>query len=838
MQKTSLILLLLFLTGSLITQNADAQTVAYRDVIINEFLADPTPVVGLPEREFVEIFNRSNKTIDMTNWTIKDASTSRGTFPSVSLLPGEYAIVCRSADAALFAPFGKVIAASTLPALNNDQDSIIIRTADGFTVDAIYYTDAWYRNTVKKDGGYTIELINPNLDCSTENNWIASNDVSGGTPGRANSVLDLTPDNTAPVLTGFVIQTSSAIVLNFSEGIDTVTGKNPNLYVFEPALTVSEVIFSPDAKSATLLLATPLVNGVIYSLEIIGISDCEGNSIAPVTINLGQGKMPEFGDLLITEIMADPTPVVQLPEEEYFEIYNASGEAVDLNGLIVSTGTRTSTFSSGLLLPGEYAVVVSSTAVPAFAFAPKVIALSSFPTLTNSGSDVSLVNSDNVQIFHVAYSDTWYNSSLKREGGWSLEMIDVGNPCAGKENWTASVNSKGGTPGELNSVNSTLADDKAPTAVAVDIIDSVTIRLVFNEKVNPTSVFINNLNITPSIGITSVTLNQPAATSVNIVMSNPILSGVTYTLTAKDFSDCLGNLMTSKDLIFGLPQLPEAGDIIINELMFDPLTNGQDFVELWNVGDKILTLADMAIAREDRLTDEVITYTSMLNVPRLILPGQYMVISANGETVRSQYQTPGEGVFADIPGFPGYVTEGGKVALYRKDQTILDRFPYDDDLHFRLLDVTKGVSLERISPDKSTDDRNNWNSAALQVGGATPGYQNSNFLIPQIKGDLTVSPEVFSPDQDGIDDLLSIAYSLEKPGYLGTVNVYTIEGIPVRKLLQNETLAQQGFFTWNGLDDDDRRARVGIYVVVLEVFDLDGNKDVLRAKCVLASRLR
>lgn len=838
MQKSSVILLLLLLAGGLLTQKADAQTVVYRDIVINEFMADPTPVVGLPEREFVEIFNRSNKTIDLTNWTIKDGSTSRGTFPSVSILPGEYAIICRSADVALFSPFGKVISASTLPALNNDQDSIIIRTADGFTVDAIFYTDAWYKNTVKKDGGYTIELINPNLDCPTENNWTASNSASGGTPGTANSVLDLTPDNTAPVVTDFAIQSSTAIVLNFSEGIDTITGKNPNLYVFEPSLTVSQVIFSSDAKSATLLLAAPLEDGVIYTLEIIGISDCEGNSIIPAPINLGRGKMPEFGDLLITEIMADPSPVVLLPEEEYLEIYNASGNVIDLNGLIVSTGSRTSIFSSGLLLPGEYAVVVSSTAAPAFSFAPKVIALSSFPALTNSGSDLILINSDNVQIFHVSYSDTWYNSSLKREGGWSLEMIDVGNPCAGKENWTASANNKGGTPGELNSVNGTLVDEKAPVAVAVDIIDSVTIRLVFNEKLDPGSVSVDNISISPSIGILSVVLNNPAATSVNIVLSNPVLSGVTYTLTAENFSDCKGNQMISKELIFGLPQWPEAGDIIINELMYDPLTNGQDFVELWNVSDKIFSLADMAIAREDRTTDEVITYTSMLNVPRLILPGQYMVISANGETVRSQYQTPGEGVFADIAGFPGYVTEGGKVALYRKDRTILDRFPYDGDLHFRLLDETKGVSLERISPDKPTEDRNNWNSAALQIGGATPGYQNSNFLIPQIKGNLTVSPEVFSPDQDGFDDLLSIAYSLEKPGYLGTVNIYTVEGIPVRKLLRNETLSQQGFFTWDGLDDDDRRARVGIYVVVLEVFDLEGNKDVLRAKCVLASRLR
>jgi hypothetical protein len=814
------------------------QPVNFRDIIITEFMADPTPVVGLPEREFVEIYNRSGRSINLANWTVKDASTSRGTFPSVSIDPGEYAIICRAADASLFAPFGKVIAASTLPALNNDQDSIIIRTADGFTVDAIFYTDAWYRDPVKKDGGYTIELINPNLDCSGPSNWLASRATTGGTPAGPNSVLDLTPDTIPPSLTALSVLDAQTLILTFSEGMDTITGTNPNLFVFNPPRTVATVTFNSTGTIATLLLDTPLQNGVIYELNILGLIDCEGNPIVPTVRNVAIGRAPTFGELLITEIMSDPTPVVQLPEEEYFEIYNPTNDVIDLKGVSVGTGSRTATFPEGLMFPGEYAVVVPSAAEPKFSFASKVFPLSGFPTLTNTDSDLSLIAPGNIPVFHVAYSETWYTSSVKKDGGWSLEMVDISNPCGGRENWVASVDRRGGTPAELNSVAASLPDNSKPEAVAIDVIDSVTLRLVFSEKIDPSSINLSSLNINPVLPINSTSFDLPAVISLTIQLGTALQPQVIYNISVRGFSDCAGNVMENRQLSFGLPVIPEPGDIIINELLFDPPTNGEDFVELWNVSNKILTLADMAIVREDAKTGELVTFANMQNLRRLILPGQYIALSARGETVRSQFNTPGPGVFADVSGFPNYVNDGGIVALYRKDLEVLDRFPYDNKLHFRLLDNKKGVSLERVSPGKPTADRNNWTSAALQIGGATPGYQNSSFLIPQIKGGLTLSPEVFSPDQDGIDDLLSIAYSLEKPGYVGNTSIYTIEGIPVRKLLKNETLAQEGFFVWDGLDDDGRKARVGIYVVVLEVFDLDGNKDVLRGKCVVASRLR
>lgn len=837
MQKSNTIAIFSLLICLLFAGNSQAQTVQFRDVIINEFLVRTTPSQGLPERQFVELYNRSNQAINLGGWTIKDATTSVGTFPSIVLEPGEYGIVCRASQAADFAGLGKIIAASTLATLNQAGDSIIIRTADGFVVDVLYYTEAWYQDPSKATGGFTLELINPELNCSGAFNWRASDSPTGGTPGSANSVIDLTPDDTPPALTGLSLIDPSTIQLTFSEGMDPVIGSNVNLYIFQPSITVASASFNANATIATINLATPLQNGIIYELSLLGLTDCEGNNIVPVTRSIAIGKTPVFGDLLITEIMADPSPVVQLPDEEYLEIYNASLDVIDLRNVRVRSSTRSAQIPEGLLFPGEYAVIVPVNSAPLFAFASKVIPLPSFPTLTNSGADVSLEAPDGSLLFHITYSETWYTSTFKRDGGWSLEMIDINNPCGGRENWEASVDGKGGTPAAANSVAGQKPDTLAPEAVAVEIVNNGQLRVLFSEKIDPASLALASFSLQPSIGIAGVGLDLPQGISVSISLSGNLQEATLYQLTISGVEDCVGNNLGTQTIPFGLPQQPEPGDIIINELLFDPPTGGEDFVELWNISDKILSLADMSIVREDN-NNEIVTLASMANVPRLLLPGDYVALSGNGEVVRGQYQTPGLGAFADIPGFPNYVNEGGVVALYRRDFTVLDRFPYDDKLHFRLLDVKKGVSLERINPDKPTTDRNNWNSAAFSVGGATPGFKNSNFLIPNIKGSLNLSPEVFSPDQDGVDDNLSIAYSLEKPGYLGTVNIYTVEGIPVRKLVRSETLGQEGFFVWDGLDDDDKRARTGIYVVVLEVFDLEGNTDIFRAKCVVASRLR
>lgn len=101
---------------------------------------------------------------------------------------------------------------------------------------------------------------------------------------------------------------------------------------------------------------------------------------------------------------------------------------------------------------------------------------------------------------------------------------------------------------------------------------------------------------------------------------------------------------------------------------------------------------------------------------------------------------------------------------------------------------------------------------------------------------LTVEPEVFSPDGDGYDDVTSIRYLFENTGNTLNIYIYNANGQMLRHLVKSSLIGQEGAVSWNGLDEQGRRVPVGIYVVHAEVFHLDGKTNVIRKAVVVASR--
>lgn len=838
MQKTikNIILFLFFFVSITFTSSIFAQTAAYRDVIINEIMAAPMPNYELPNVEYVEIHNRSHQAFDLTGWTLKDASNTIGVIQNGTLNAGEFAIICKESEVSQFEQYGKVFGTPKWPILNNDKDSLILRNENQELIDALFYQDSWYQDNQKKKGGYALELINPSLTCSNANNWIATQSDLGGTPGTYNSVLNDVADTIPPLITALSIIDPELIKISFSESVDIITAENPHLYVLTPEIALTSVELESDDKDVIIHLSSPIVKGTTYQLMIFGISDCEGNSMKDTTLSLFLGEQANFNDIMITEIMADPTPAVQLPEEEYIEIYNRSAKIIELKDMTFTAGTRTATFSEGQLLPGEYALVVPIEATDLYTMATKVIGLSKFPAIVNSGAELTLKNKEGGMIFSITFSDTWYENSTKKEGGWSLEMVDLSQPCMSATNWKASIDPKGGTPAAPNSVQDVIENPISLQPVALEYHSDQNLQVVFSSKFHLDQLHQYQINVTPSLRIAQVNLVNSSNNKIEIIFEDTISNGVEYQMEISNFFDCDGEAMEPHTMKFGMPELVEPEDIVINELLYDPITGGEDFVELFNISNKIISLADMVMVREDAFDGSKINQVSLEEYKRLIFPNDYLVLSAKGESIRNQYTTPGVEAFIDVSKFPNYVNDGGVVALYRSDHTLIDRFQYDPKMHFQLLKVTKGVSLERVHPQISAEEKTNWNSAAITIGGATPGYENSQYLQPVPNGILSVNPEVFSPDGDGLDDLLGINYQLNKTDYVGSASVYTIDGIPVRKIFNNQTLAQEGFFTWDGLDDNGKKARVGIYIVALEIFSLDGQKDLLTKKCVVASK--
>ena len=191
-----------------------------------------------------------------------------------------------------------------------------------------------------------------------------------------------------------------------------------------------------------------------------------------------------FG-VVIDEIMADPSPQVSLPNLEYVEIKNVSGQDINLQGWKLATSSATSGPFANYTLPADSFLILTSTSgVVSFTNYGRVLGVPSFPALTNDGTTLSLISKDGKLIHFISYTLAWYQNPLKEDGGWSLEMIDTHNPCSGQNNWKSSIDNSGGTPGRKNSIDAINKDVKAPEIKNVYAKDNTTIIFQFDEAVD------------------------------------------------------------------------------------------------------------------------------------------------------------------------------------------------------------------------------------------------------------------------------------------------------------------------------------------------------------------
>ena len=162
--------------------------------------------------------------------------------------------------------------------------------------------------------------------------------------------------------------------------------------------------------------------------------------------------LPETGDVIISEIMADPEPVVSLPGREYLEITNRTDSPYNLKNWKLTSGDQDYIFPEVIIKPYGIIIICSAQDTSKFSRYGKVIGLKQFPILTDNGKILLLYDNSGKLIHGVEYSSEWYRDELKSKGGWSLEMIDTGYPFYFKGNWTSSESGNGGTPGAVNSV--------------------------------------------------------------------------------------------------------------------------------------------------------------------------------------------------------------------------------------------------------------------------------------------------------------------------------------------------------------------------------------------------
>jgi hypothetical protein len=575
------------------------------------------------------------------------------------------------------------------------------------------------------------------------------------------------------------------------------------------------------------------INKSINKLKIIKLCDESGNCSQDVEIEFTP-VWPEAGDIIISEIMADPLPVVSLPGKEYIEITNRTGYSFNLKNWKLSNENQSIQFPEAFVPPSGIIIICDSQDTLLFNKYGRVIGMKQFPALTDGGRLLYISDSTGALIHGVEYSSGWYNDDLKSQGGWSLEMIDTQFPFYAQGNWIVSECRNGGTPGLVNSVSGSNPDLSFMGIQNVFPDDNIDIRIKFSEPVFNLPVKIKSIKIGEK-GINSIFPIDPLLREFLIKPEDALHPDEIYRLTiAEGISDFAGNRIQKCDFNFGLSEPAEQGDILFNEILFNPLPGDPDYLELYNCSDKIIDASRLQLVSVNDASGARSETVPASDEGKCLLPGEYYAITTDIKRISDRYFSADPDHLFTIRSLPSMPDDKGHLILYNRELNLIDELLYNDNMHYSLLSDHEGVALEKTNPDNKSEDIANWHSATEFAGWGTPGAPNSVYAgIPSTSDKVILSSSKITPDDDGNEDFLTISLNLNGNGNVVTIRVFDEAGNYVRKIAANLYAGSETSLIWDGTADDGSPVNTGIYILLISVYDDSGKTSQWKKVCTV-----
>lgn len=642
-------------------------------------------------------------------------------------------------------------------------------------------------------------------------------------------------DISAPAIAKIEALDARNLEVTLTKAIRQAEAENQSNYLLNENLRPTSAQWLANAPNQVRLTFNQDFNTGINKLEIATLVDQSGNEAQSLAGAFSYSPRAAPGEVRITEIYADVNPLQDLPAAEFFELYNRSNKTFNLQGWQYSDATASvATFPAYLLEPGAYVIVCAAADTSLYKPFGPVVGLPTFPSLNDSGDEVEVFDNTGQRIDFVRYSNSWYREAAKREGGWSLELMNVNSLCTGASQWKGSENPRGGTPGQPNSIQ--IQDVEAPEVRQVYATGPDRIIVQFSETVDSVQAAnAVNYSVTPGVTVQRARRTGNTNTEVELLLASTLQPNTRYAVTVSGVRDCSGNVISgSQAVALVLADSPVAGDIVINEILFNPNSGGVDFVEIVNRSAKYLNLQNWQLANKE--AGEVANQRTISTQNLLIAPGQYLAITTNTTVLQAHYPAAVPERLWSMASLPSYPDAAGTVVLLMPNGAVADEVSYRSAQHFKLLRDAEGVSLERISLAGPSVEAN-FHSAATNVK-ATPGYRNSQAREAGIGGasKLELTPKVITPDGDGVDDVLLLQFKLPQAGFVASVQIFDASGRLVRKLAGNTLLGAEELLQWDGLKDNGSKAAIGYYIVLVNLFDLQGKQETIKETMVVGGR--
>jgi len=534
----------------------------------------------------------------------------------------------------------------------------------------------------------------------------------------------------------------------------------------------------------------------------------------------------EFGSIIFNEIMVNPKGISGLPESEYIELYNRTDNVISLKKCILNYGGKKYLLPDITVDAKSYIVLTNQKYKDLWtANGILVTGVSSFPALLNTGKLLWLEDEYGNLISWVDYTDSWYKDNKKKDGGYSLECIDPDNLSNDALNWCATNDSKGGTPGKANSLKKSLPDKAKIDVLSSFIQSSDTLVINFSKPMSVISLgrLDNYTSLNSAISFNKAIPDYPCGRSVKLILNSSLKAGEKVEIKLHDLIDVSGNtLMAPIALEVSIPEQVEAGDVLFNELLFNPRSGGVPYIELTNVSEKVLPFNQLFLSyqKEDGTRSEPI---SLNCTSESFIPHTEIFFTNKIDKVSSQYKCDAsKGV--QIEYLPDLLNKEGKLFLISAKGDLLDEMTYSESMHTTLLTDKSGVALEKKSQELLSSEPSNWMSASFSSGYGTPGAPNKCTINENDKtnAEFWLEKNLFSPESSE-SNKLQIRYLLSEEGAIAKISIFEASGREVCSLGRNLELSAEGMIEWDGRQEDKSNCRVGLYIAYVEMHSLAGS---------------
>jgi hypothetical protein len=823
------------------------------DIVVNEFMYRPPQGYA----RYVELFNNSGKLLNLRSWRLqrRQITTERPRIISsddLLIQPGDY-IVLTDDKEVMTDIYGErnYVEMSDFPSFTvSVADQIRLFTGDDLLADSLEYTPREWGGD-----GVALERLSPDVPATIPQNWNESPNERLGTPGLPNDVV---PASDPPVLLSVTQFENRGFLLIFDRQPDGSTATDLSNYSISPAITVSNAV--QDHNEVILFTDDELINNQIYDISVRGITTIFGIEMEETTVSiryLDFGKVKP-GQIVINEILYRR---LQSGSPEFVELYNRTDQNFDLSGWSLEDRNGSALIPSGTAIrENDYLVFTDSESFAAES--GRIIYLPDFQSLSNISDAVVLRNVNETAIDSVFYEAAWYNNPP----GISLERKDPAALSIDPANWAISTDDRGSTPAEANSRFE--PDETPPEIVFANIMQSGNIEIHFSKFVDLNSSVSGEhsreglsggfAHIQPEVRFilngaeADIIEYDPMRANRLILDGTGINPGEEIMLNVENLGDFQGNISAQLDQPVAQPVLQ--GDLVFNEIMFNPIADNRDglpeqseYIEIYNRRPYAISMEGLFLHDEPDDHGEIVRIEPVSSSARWIPANGYALFYP--ETQSKVIRESRTGSFFEIPEeFEPFAMRVNRATLsltntgrmvYLADSTMatIDMVNYSPDWHNPNLIDTRGIALERINPDFETNNPSNWSSSATILGG-TPGSENSIFQESEVTVTSTgveLSPNPFSPDGGGHEDNLFINYLFDEPDYLLRIRIYDRYGRLVRNLVEGKNAGFEGSVIWDGRTDNGQTNRIGIYIVLVEAYNSsNGSNHTFRETAVIA----